>query len=190
MRHYFKVGSDGTVIGVASIDGGFTDELDLSDELNQHPTVVAHREFAQTEENFQGFLRWDCACPAEETVCHCPHKKFVDYYVDNGALILKTPLTVVVDDADQADLIAQTPLDYPPGTSVVVKLRAAVPDGTTVTVVGKGKASIIQADTVLTFTAGESTPVTLKAPAQGTIGRVIGSSRLIRQFSVALRGWA
>lgn len=190
MRHYFKVNSSGFVTGVATQDGGFSDDLDLADDLSQHPDVLAHRGFAQADDDFDGFLRWDCPCPPEEVTCPCPHKRFVDYYVENGALVEKVQLTVVVDGVEQPEAINATPLDYPPGTPVELKLRANVPDGTIATITPRGRASIAKSTTEVTFTDGESEPLTLSAPAQGTTGFVTGTGKKVRQFSVALRGWA
>lgn len=190
MRHYFKVRADGSISGVAVTGGGFTDDLDLSDELNQHPYVLSFREFAQQEEDFLKFMRWDCPCPPEDEDCPCAHMNFVDFYYDGVALIEKVPITVTLDGVDQAEPRTTEPLDYPPGTSVTMTIRAAVPDGTTVLVEPRGRASILQSGELLTFTSGETNPVTLKAPAQGTIGRVIGGNKLVRQFSVSIRGWA
>ena len=190
MRHYFKANTDGTVTGVATTDGGFTEDLDLSDVLNQHPSVLSHRAFAEEDEDFDNFYAWDCDCPDEDVSCHCPYVRFSDYYVYNNALVEKTPLTVVLDDVAQPSLLPSAALDYAPGTPVVLKLRANVPDGTTVTVTPRSAASIIQAPTELTFTDGETGTVSLRAPAQGTTGRVIGISKLVRQFAVAIRGWA
>ncbi|MGD9725485.1 MAG: hypothetical protein AB7L09_00370 [Nitrospira sp.] len=190
MRHYFKARTDGTIEGVATTHGGFNDAIDLTDDLNQHPHAESHRRFAVADPTFDRFYRWDCSCPDEDKSCHCPHLRFVDYYVHNNALVEKVPLTLTIDGVDQPTARMSEPLDYPPGTAVTLTLKANVPDGTTVTATPTGRAAIARSVTELTFTNGETNPLVLRAPAQGTAGRVFGSGKLIRPFVTILRGWA
>jgi hypothetical protein len=98
MRHYFKVNTGGEVTGPVTTTGGFTDELDLTDALNQHPHVLSFRNFAEAEDSFDRFLQWECPCPSEVGDCHCPHINFLDYYANGDALVEKASLVVVIDE--------------------------------------------------------------------------------------------
>jgi len=187
MRHFFYVSPDGELLGSSTCGGGYSDDHDLTDPGCAHPTVIGILKHAATLSSFDRFVEYMCACPGTETECSCPFDRLLDTYADGMTLVAKPDLQVILDGVAY-DPTPGGPINRSPGTLVTFKLVAALPDGHQVVVHPKGAASIAPDSVSLTFTGGESETINLVTPALGMSGRVVGYSKLTRQFAAQLRG--
>ena len=192
MKSYYAVKSSGEIIGVAETAGSFDEETDPTDELNMHHIAKHARDTYTANPEFDKFVIFECACPDSDVSCTCPTKNASKYYADNGTLVAKPLLSVIVDGESSSfyEAKALPIIDRAPGSKVSIALSSTIEDSHIVRLRSGGQVSIIQGDMDLVFASGATQEIKLTAPAQGTSGRVFGQSKYVLPFSITVRGWA
>ena len=191
MRHFYQVDANGTLLGAAaSGGGGFSEDVDLTDPGCMHPLAIDLQRVAAGVPGFDRYVEYLCPCPGTVGHCQCAYLNLPNYYAEGSSLLEKPLLTVLVDDTPIGDLMNSAPVERVPGTSSTLKLQGDIPDGHQVDVHNAGSILIIPETTTLTFTGGETNVVQLVAPTHAAVGRVVGLSKLVRQFRVQLKGWS
>lgn len=188
MRHFYSVNADGDILGTCVRPEGFQDDHDLSDPGCEHPLVIDHRRLSANIPEFDRFVEYVCQCPSSIEHCTCATTNLTEFYAEGSVLTPKPALTVVIDGAALGSPVSGDPLVRGPGATVTFQLQADVPDGHQVTVRTGGPASVLPAEAVLTFTAGQTPEIDLTAPGHNMVGGVAGRSKYVRRFCVQLRG--
>lgn len=188
MLHFLHYNLDGNVIGTESCAGGYTTDCDPNDTNNESSHSVTLRDLRKDVEDGAGWVGYDCEC-ISSSFCHCAAMRAMDSYVVDGNLTRKAVPTLWVGGVQLHLTTYKNPASKPSGSSFAVTIKADVPDGYQLELKNGKTVHILESDTTLTFTNGQSQPVTLVAPAQGMIGSIVGKSKLIKQFSLNIRGW-
>lgn len=190
MIHYYRVNTDGEIMGAIGCDSRFPSDCDLTDPGCMHPVSIQIRRYSETLPGFDRIVAFNCACSHAETdFCQCAYMKRCDYYADGSTLVEKPTLTILVDGNPRPEMISLSPIVATTGTVMKLKLQAAAPDGHQVEIHNPGSVSIIAETTTLTFNGGETEELSLVVPAHGATGSVLGLSKYVRQFKVQLKGW-
>lgn len=190
MKHFLRINHNGEIIGSISTKGGFSDEHDMSDPNNNHPIVVAQRKLEEGQPDFARHLTYECPCPRETETCKCVHNYKKMAYVDDGVLVGKPVLTVLVDGEPATTNYDRGSVERTPRSTVKFKLAASVPDGHRVLLKSRGPSHILRQDVELVFTGGTTQEIDLTSPAHGMSGWVVGLSKYVRPFRLELRSWA
>ena len=191
--HYLWHDSSGRICGVSPGHYGWggEDPTDPGVSADTHAYNVRDFMLNGAGMGITGGIDHACACAPGDDACQHAEEGFRDYYVDvggTGLLTAKAALTILVDGVSHP-VHDGTPIQKTPGATVTLKLQAAVPDGTEITLQRAGGA-IYGSDPTLTFTSGETNEINLTAPAQGAEGGLYGISKLVCAVIVNLVGWA
>jgi hypothetical protein len=133
-----------------------------------------------------------CSCPEYDATCLCAIDGVNNHYVEDpeGTPVLteKPPVTILVDNSPHP-VNDPALINKPPGSWVNLKLEANIPDGHQIAFI-KSDALLSTDDITLTFNNGSTESVLLKAPAQGLVGRIGGTSKYVSPVVVSILGWA
>lgn len=188
MLHFLHYNIDGNIIGTESCAGGYGPDCDPNDPSNESPHSAALRELRKDIKDGAGWVSYECECLT--SFCHCAAMRSMDSYVVDGDLARKAIPTLWISGSQLQLTTYKNPASRAPGSSLAVTIKADVPDGHQLELKNGKTVHILENDTTLTFTNGQSQPVTLVAPAQGMIGSIVGKSKLVKQFGLNIRGWA
>jgi len=197
--HYLSFDATGYIVGYAP--GHWTTDWEGEDPTEDSPPAPLGSHARNVRDYLLGpdspgtaigLIEFTCACDALDADCPHVQERVADYYVADPegtpALTAKPALTILVDDVSH-DPNDPTEIEKTPGASVTLKLQAAVPDDTAVTLKRSG-AALYGSDPVLTFDSGETNEVTLTAPAQGLVGELVARTLLVQPTIVRILGWA
>jgi hypothetical protein len=188
MRTYLCRVTSGELRGITRNDRAWPPGFDLDSDNPQEPLAQRLRALqVQHEPDFAGFVAFDCAHP-DDACCNCGAYATKTKYWDGAALASKPALVVKVNGEVVSQPASETlPVPITPGEDFTLRVEAAVPDGTQLTL-GSRMARMSLGEVVLTF-AGGAAEATLKGPAQGALAQVYGTDKLIRPFGVFIMGW-
>ena len=187
MRHYLRYSQDGELVGCDTRTFGWPTLADPRDPATSDPVAKWLQSFRlQTTPAFDGWAAYDCPCPRAAGSCPCAYSMVPDHYYNGKVLFPKPTLTVEVD----GEPVTTGKVTASPGASVLLQLRAAVPDHHTVRVATARESLASPLDACeLSFTGGLSTTVELLVPQQGICGTISGKSKYVREFYLTLLGW-
>ena len=188
MRHYYWHDKTGAIC--STVSGTLPVGCDIADPANTHPVAADIRSHHEAHPDFAGWVTYDCECSPEVGHCECAHLNRVLVRVDNGKLVVKPELTVLLDGVVHSGSNASEPVNRKPGSKSVVVLQGDIPDGHKVALRSSKHVHIIESLLTLTFNGGRTEPVTITAPAQGMVGWIYGQSGYLKPFGVHIRGWA
>lgn len=189
MRHFIWYKTSGELGGVESRTGGWDDHVDITDPNTSDSVAQLIRSHRPTSvDDFGGFAIYECDCPIQDSHCACPHELVSTHYYESNEFAPKPDRDIELNGA-AANLYL--PNDFTPGTTVSLTLRSSVPDGHTLSIENiSSLGGIIDGAQSISFTSGISSELNIDVPPQGVMGAITGSSNLIRDFRIIIRGWA
>ncbi len=193
MRHYYGYTPAGKLWWTFVHTGGFPAGCDLDDPNCTDPLVVhllANYGVNQTHsETLQGIVKYDCPCDPEVGICDCPPTKRALTFSDADGVMVDKPVTEMVISGSVVATDA-TITKYP-SQVFTIKLQEvtpdSMPDGATATVYSDEMLETGLGE--LTFTAGATNEVTLRAPAQGVTGNIFIDGLMIIPSRAFVKGY-
>lgn len=196
MRHYFGATPDGRLYWTFTMAGGYDGtgvDLDAESPQDAHAQHLlnVYNKNMRADETLDCILVYECPCPpGNMDVCGCPPKKRVASYCVGGVLTDKPTCELLLDGVVvEGDNIT---LSRYPNSLFTLQLREVVadsiPDAEVVNVFSSTMLEAGQAD--ITFTNGSTNILTLRAPAQGTVGYISTIGRMICHHSLYIKGFA
>jgi len=196
VRHYIWYKADGAIGGQEVHGGGFPNDCDLTDPDTQNPLAQQLRaNRIRLNPEFAGYLAYDCSCDPSEVWCQCPYHKQATSYVDDGEIVARPTVTMVVDGVDTPSNTADAPLLRTPGANLSIKFRAPeVPNGVQIVVPRQasiGPDMVPNWPITFTFDGGETNSITLYAPAVRGMMSGLGfyEERWVAPLKLFVKGW-
>lgn len=192
MRTWFWYKSNGEIAGEERyVPNGWDLSVDLNDPDTSHRTAKRIRDLRTADPEFGGFVPYDCPCDGESCSCGCAIA--ATHYVVDGVLVQKPGFTIEVDGEVVPG--GEKPVDKSPGTTSLLQLRGALPDGAVIIVQELANALISVLPTpevALTFSNGATDQLEVIAPPRGILARlalkpVDGRHSQVRPLRI--RGW-